>query len=554
MARTLISKGLVYDGTGAEPFAADILVEGERIVDIGPAIPRAEADLVLDAGGLAVAPGFVDLHTHFDAQVFFDPMLTSSCFHGVTSTVGGNCGFSLAPYSAEHRTLVLHMLRDLEDMPVETLDVAVPAAAESFAEYLTAFEQQGPMLNFGSFIGHSTVRIAAMGADHRREATAEEIERMAALVKEALEAGALGFATKTLQSARPSPSQYASREETLALLRVLKEHGRGVAMFNAGGNFDLEQVYAHQAEIGVPFTWIALLALNSGAHRKNLSLHEKWYGKGADVRPQVSCRPLTAQCNMRIPSIFRSEDFSRLNGTTDAERISAYSDPEWRRAASASVVGTDRQPIDWSKVLVLASGSMPDAIGRDLGGVADERGMEPLALLLDMACADGLETRIQTSYGNEDRGEVARLLNVTGAVLGLSDAGAHPAQTCDAVLPTDLLGNWVRQGGVMPLATAVHKLTQEPAELIGLQQRGRIAVGNYADIVVFDPVTVGPGEIRLCDDMPGGQTRLLADRPAGMHHILVNGTITRRDERTEYAPAGKILRSTGVRSPQVATV
>jgi len=544
MTRVLIADGQVLDGSGGPAVRADVLVEDDRIAEIRPGIDRGDADLVLDASDRVVAPGFVDLHTHFDAQVFFDPMLSSSCFHGVTTAVGGNCGFSLAPYSAEHRPIVLRMLRDLEDMPTETLSVAVPDAADSFAEYLRDFEAEGPMLNFGSFIGHSTVRIAAMGQEaYGREATPQEIEHMKALVAEALAAGALGFATKTLPGARPSPSQYATREETMALLGVLKAHGSGIAMFNPGGVFDLDQVYARQAEIGVPFTWIAMLAMNDGSHNGRLALHNEWRARGADVHPQVSCRPLVAQCTMRMPSVLRNPDMTQLNNGSDEERLAAYADPAWRDRVRGNVKSAAMHVIDWRDVKVLKSASAPEAVGRSMADVGSDRGVDPFDALMDMGIADRLETRLEVDYGNTDVAEITKLLNVEGAVFGLSDAGAHPGQTCDAVLPTDMLGNWVRDRGVMPLATAVHKLTGEPAALLGLEGRGRIAKGNYADITVFDPATVAPGEIRLTHDLPGDQSRLLAERPSGMHHILINGVVTRQDEASHYQPAGRILRS-----------
>jgi N-acyl-D-amino-acid deacylase len=382
MTRVLIADGQVLDGSGAAGFAADVLVEDDRIVDIRPGIDRGEADLLLDASDRVVAPGFVDLHTHFDAQVFFDPMLSSSCFHGVTTAVGGNCGFSLAPYSAEHRPIVLRMLRDLEDMPTETLTVAVPPAADSFADYLRDFEAEGPMLNFGSFIGHSTVRIAAMGEEaYGREASPQEIEHMKALVAEALAAGALGFATKTLPGARPSPSQYATREETMALLGVLKAHGSGIAMFNPGGVFDLEQ-----------FTWIAMLALNDGSHNDRLALHREWRARGADVRPQVSCRPLVAQCTMRMPSVLRNPDMTQLNNGSDEQRLAAYADAGWRDRVRGNVKSAAMHVIDWRDVKLLDSASAPEAVGRSMAEIGGDRGVDPFDALMDLGVSDRLET------------------------------------------------------------------------------------------------------------------------------------------------------------------
>ncbi len=541
MTRTLIVGGEVLDGTGREAIAADVLVDGDRIVQVGPDIPTREADLVLDATGRTVAPGFIDIHSHYDAQIFWDPALSSSCHHGVTSVINGNCGFSLAPYTNANRPLVIRMLRDLEDMYTDALEAAVPAEIPSFGRYLADVERCGPMLNFGSFVGHSTVRIAVMGeAAYERTASPEEVAAMAALVDEALKAGAMGLATKSMKGLRPAPSQFGAADETMALLKVLGAHGRGVAMFSAGGDFDLEQVYATQAEIARPFTWIALLGMRDGSHNARVEMHRKWRERGADVHPQVSCRPLVAECRMSLPAPLRALMLTALNGRPDAERLAAYASPEWRARARVDVV-TASGPVEWDQVVLLESLSQPAMAGRTLLSLGQERNLHPLDVLLDLAVADRLMTKIIVISGNGDPVEVTKLLNVEGAVLGLSDAGAHPTQTCDSVLSTDLLGNWVRERGALSLETAVHKLTQEPALMMGMKDRGVVAPGYFADLVVFDPKTVGPGEFRTVADLPAGRERLLADHPTGMHHVLVNGVPIRQDEQTRRVSSGRLL-------------
>jgi N-acyl-D-aspartate/D-glutamate deacylase len=542
MDRTLLVGGQVIDGTGGEPARADVLVEGDRIVQVAPDLPHKNADRVIDATDRVVTPGFVDLHSHYDAQVFWDTTLSSSCHHGVTSVINGNCGFSLAPYNTEHRSLIVGMLRDLEDMYPDTLEAATPKAIPSFAGYMADVEKCGPMLNFGSFIGHSTVRIAVMGpAAYEREATAEEIAAMVALVDDAMKAGAMGFATKTMKGSRHAPSQFASSDETLSLLKALKKHGRGVAMFNPGGAFDLERLYAAQSEIGRPFTWIALMALPDGSHNQRMELHQHWRERGADVRPQVSCRPLTAEMRMSMPSALRATCITELNAMSDAQKLATYADPAFRALARADVKGASGGPVDWRDVVILESPSEPALQGRDVLSVAQSRGQHPLDLLFDLAIADKLVTKVVVTYGNGDVPEVIKLLNVEGAVLGLSDAGAHPAQTCDAVLPTDLLGNWVRGRNAMSFETAIHKLTQEPAELMGMKGRGVVKPGYYADLVVMDPRTVGPDPLRTVKDLPMDRERLLADQPSGIHHILVNGVPTRQDEKTRKVASGRLL-------------
>jgi len=543
MTTTLIAGGQIIDGTGSERFRADVLVEGDRIVRVGPDLPTRDADRVLDATGRVVAPGFIDIHSHYDAQIFWDHELSSSCHHGVTSVINGNCGFALAPYSRDTRGLVIEMLRDQEDMHPDTLDAALPPEVASFASYLAEVEKRGPMLNFGGFVGHSTIRISVMGPDaFERAATEEEIAAMARLADGGLKAGAMGIATKTLPRAARTASQQASEEEVMALLEVLRDHGRGIAMFNAGGNFDLEKVHATQQRIGRPFTWIALLAMPSGHHNHFLELHRHWRERGADVRPQVSCRPLIARNRMSMPSIMRSPLMAELNPLSEEQRIAAYADRNWRERMRPELRSNTGEPIDWNHVTLEHSPSSPDLQGRTLASIGSERAEDPLDVLLDLAVADRLATSFIFTYGNDDPGEVTRLLNEEGVVLGLSDAGAHPEQICDAVLPTDLLGNWVRGRGAMSLEAAVHKLTREPAMLMGIPERGLLAEGCFADITVFDPATVGPGELRTVNDLPAGRERLLADRPAGIHYMLVNGVVVREDERMTPAHSGRVLR------------
>jgi N-acyl-D-aspartate/D-glutamate deacylase len=245
---------------------------------------------------------------------------------------------------------------------------------------------------------------------------------------------------------------------------------------------------------------------------------------------------------MSMPSAIRAYALTELNAKSDGERLTAYADPAWRAKVRLEVQAITGEPMDWSDVSILESPSSPDAVGKDLVSLGRERNRPPFEVLMDLAVADKLVTKVVITYGNGDVGEVTKLLRVEGAVLGLSDAGAHPAQTCDAVLPTDLLGNWVRGVGALPLETAVHKLTQEPARLMSLADRGLISPGYYADVVVFDPETIGPGEIRTVHDLPKDRERLLADRPTGVHHMLVNGVVVRKDEITSYAPSGRLLR------------
>jgi N-acyl-D-aspartate/D-glutamate deacylase len=293
------------------------------------------------------------------------------------------------------------------------------------------------------------------------------------------------------------------------------------------------------------------MAMPDGSHHDQLALHRAWYEKGAAVHPQVSCRPLVGACTMALPSVLRAACITELSGAPADERLRAYADPCWR-ARFASEVAIAAGTIRWHRVTVLDSPGSPEVVGCDLASIAALRGLEPSDALLDLAIADRLATRIEISYGNDDPDVVAQLLAVPGGVLGLSDAGAHPAQSCDGVMPTDLLGPWVRDRGALPLEAAVHKLTGEPAQLIGLDGRGRVAPGAWADLVVFDPATIGPGPIRLTRDMPAGGERLLADAPTGLEHMMVNATWVRRDG--VMLDLGPEARSGRVLAPQGRTV
>ncbi|MCU1499914.1 MAG: N-acyl-D-aspartate/D-glutamate deacylase, partial [Acidimicrobiales bacterium] len=527
--RILIEGGMVADGTGAPLLRADIAIVDDRVVAVEPGLSADPADIILPAAGRVVAPGFVDIHSHYDAQVFWDPTLASSCHHGTTTVVNGNCGFSLAPLAAEHRPIILEMLRDLEDMRLDTLSVGVPEAFPTFAGFLDSVEAAQPLLNFAAFVGHTTVRVAAMGREaFERQATADEVDLMRTHVDAALAAGACGFATKTLPGTRPSASQFAAASETEALLDVLAQRNQGVAMFNPGGVFDHERVYAAQPGNGRPFTWIAMLAMPDGRHHAWADLHASLWGR-ADVHPQVSCRPLVGQCILLLPSVFRAACITELAGVDVDVRMRAYGDGAWRQRLRDELAVERTIQLRWDRLVIAESPSSPHVVGRDVASAGAAAGLDPVDLLFDVAIADGGRTRVTLAYGNDDPDEVARMLLIDGTVLGLSDAGAHPDQLCDAILPTDLLGGWVRDRGALSIERAVRKLSGEPAELFGLAGRGRLAPGALADVVVFDPSTVAPGPVRRLHDFPAGADHLVADGPVGMDHVLVNGVPIRRD-------------------------
>ena len=553
MAHDLVIRGgTVIDGTGAPGVRADVAIDGDRVAEIGDQLSGRRE---LDASGHAVTPGFIDIHTHYDAQVFWDPSLTPSSWHGVTSVVAGNCGFSIAPCRPEHRGLIGRTLQHVEDMSLATLEAGIPWEFETFPEYLDTVERHGVALNYTAYIGHTALRLFVMGDEgyEREEPTEDELRQMAAAVRDAVAAGAAGFATSSAPThagdcGRPVPSRLAGRDELAALLAPLGELGRGVAELTPGERIRHTDVYDLQPAVGQPFTWTALLTMRGSPFAENMAkLNAERRAEGVDVWPQVTCRPLTFQMNLSEPFTFNTVPaFRSLMDRPVEERLAAYRDPAWRKTAQEQLAtGRVFRP-RWGNVTIAESREHPELEGRDVAGLAAERGVEPLDALLELAVADDLATRVRTVLANDNEDEIAGLLRQDGMLIGLSDAGAHVGQLCDACLPTDLLGNWVREREVLALEAAVHKLTGEPAGVFGFADRGRLAEGCAADVTVFDPDTVAPGKLRRIRDFPADGERLVADSPSGVAHVVVNGTPIRVDGEPQQdgvaARPGRVLR------------
>ncbi|MBM3674510.1 MAG: amidohydrolase family protein [Actinobacteria bacterium] len=556
-ADVVIRGGTVVDGSGAPGFRADVAVTGGRISEIGP---RLEGPRELDAAGQVVSPGFVDIHSHYDAQVFWDPALTPSSFHGVTSVIAGNCGFSIAPCRPDDRELLARTLQHVEDMALDTLAAGIPWDFETFPEYLDSVARHGVALNYGCYIGHTALRIYVMGEDgyERELATADEIARMQAVVRDAMEAGAMGFATSSSSThngdrGRPVPSRLADLAEVETLLAPLHDLHKGVAALLPAEKIKHADVYGLQARIGRPLTWTALLTVKGYPwHEKIIADNDAAWSEGGQVWPQISVRPLVFQMNLREPFTFNMVPaFAELMAGSEAARLEAYGEHAWRaRALDDLLHGTTFRP-DWGSLDIAESPKHPELVGRLVTDLAEERGCSPLDVMLDTSLDDHLETRFRSVLANNDPEAIEWLLGRDGVLLGLADSGAHVSQLCDACFPTDVLGNWVREKEVIALEHAVHKLTGEPARVFGLDDpdggRGRLEVGMAADITVFDPTTVAPGPLRRVRDFPADGERLTADAPSGMTHTLVNGVAIRVDGEPRpdalASKPGRVLRS-----------
>lgn len=530
-ADLVIRGGTVVDGSGAPGFAADVAVTDGVITGIGG---RLDGRRDLDASGAVVAPGFIDIHTHYDAQVFWDPALRPTSSHGVTTVVAGNCGFTIAPTRPEHRETIVRTLENVEDMDPATLLAGIEWDFETVPEYLDAVARRGTDLNFTTYVGHSALRLYVLGdAAYERAATPAETVEMAQLVEEGIAAGAAGFSTSFSFAHRgvdgkPVPSRFADRDEVDALFLAVGATGRGVILITPGEQCSYADVYEWQPRIGRPFTY-PLFASPGGKHLLPFELHREGRERGADVWPQVTPRPLTMQFTMADAyNLNTGRVFGELMKVGRAVRVAAYRDPQWRALAAADLEHAPMKP-RWETYEISESAAFPELVGRRVVDVARERGVGPLDVLCELAVAEDLSTRFRAYIANDEVDAVAELLAADHVVLGLSDAGAHVDQLCDAPLPTDLLGTWVRDRGVLTIEQAVRKLASEPADMFGFDRRGYLREGAWADVCVFEPDTVGPGPTRRVRDFPADAERLTAEEPVGVRHVLVNGASIRLD-------------------------
>jgi N-acyl-D-aspartate/D-glutamate deacylase len=485
-------------------------------------------------------------------------MLTISPWHGVTTVVMGNCGFGIAPTRRAARDLILRTLEKVEGMSLAALEAGLGEewGFETFPEYLDAIEARGAAINVGALVGHTPVRLYVMGeAATERAANEAEIAAMRAIVREAVSAGALGFATSKSPthvgySGRPVPSRAAELSEIDTLAGALRDVGRGIIQATIGTGFLVDELAALSRSCGRPVTWTALLAGmgGPGSHRKILDRSAEIAEQGIPVVPQVSCRPLNFEYQFREPFPFESMSiFKPVSAADAAGKLAIYADPSFREAFRERIargIGLGGHGL-WERTWISSAPHAPELEERSVADVARERGADAVDVALDLAIASNLDARFRAALVNFDESEVEELLRHPVTMLGLSDAGAHASQLCDACFSTHLLGHWVRERGSLELEQAVRMLTSRVAEMFGIHDRGRLAPGLAADVVVFDAATVGPTPLRRIRDLPGGADRLVADG-LGIGAVVVNGTVIReggRDAVDGDGPLpGKLLR------------
>jgi N-acyl-D-aspartate/D-glutamate deacylase len=548
MADTTLFRGAtVLDGTGSDPVREDLLVRDGRVAAIGAAAVTAAGGAgdaaVIDAGGLALMPGIVDLHTHYDAQLTWDPGCSPSPAMGVTTAVIGNCGFGIAPCPPALRDTMLRNLSVVEGMDLGALRAGTRWEFESFAGYLGLLRRLKPSLNVAVFAQHSTIRTAVMGEDasSRAEPTDAELDAMRAQVRDALAAGAIGLASSFSPNhsgwgGAPMPSTIAPDRELHALLGPLRDAGRGVFMSATGSRATPEYMEDVAARTGRPAFISTVLAMYSdSAPTRGLAMYDRCaeaLDRGREVRMLTSCQPLTFDFDLLSPYVwFPLPSFEPVKAAAgDADALSRiYADPAFRERFRADLRSPPPGVIfsgDWSQVAIgLATDANRALQDRSVASLADESGRDPIDWLFDFGLSERLATRFAGRFFNNRDEGVEPLLKHRAGVVTLSDAGAHLTYLCDAGFGLHLLGHWVRERGAFTLQEAVRRLTTHPAQAFRIPGRGRIAVGAPADLLLFDPATVGIGPLRAVNDLPGGGRRLLRD-PRGVHGTWVNGVRT----------------------------
>lgn len=541
--------GTIVDGSGAPGYAGDLGIKDGRIVALGDA-PGAARE-TLDAEGRIVCPGFVDIHTHYDAQILWDRQMTISPWHGVTTVVVGNCGFGVAPTRPAHRDLMLRTLEKVEGMSLDALRAALGGdwGFESFPDYLDFVEARGSAINLAVLFGHTPLRTYVMGEEAvAREATEDEVAEMCRLTREAMAAGALGFATSHAVThngydGHPVPSRLSALSEIDALAAAMAESGRGILQATVGKTLYFDQFADLARRHGVRISWTALLAgqTGPGSHVKPLNRTRSLAEEGLEIYPQVACRPLNFDFEFDSPFPFEMLPLFKPTMETDrAGRRAIYADPAFRRAFKDLETGRPNALTGWAgRTTISISPKDPSLEERPLAEIAAARGADPVDLALDLSLDSDFGARFRLAMFNYDEDEVAECLTHPDTVLGLSDAGAHASQLCDACFSTHLLGHWVREKSTLGLEQAVHMLTERPAKVFGITDRGLLAEGRPADVVLFDPDTVAAGRPRRVNDLPGGADRLVSDA-VGIDAVVVNGSVLRADGADRIDPAGPL--------------
>jgi N-acyl-D-aspartate/D-glutamate deacylase len=554
----VIKNAEIFDGTGGRPVHGDLGVTDGRIASIGQKLGAAKE--TVDADGRALAPGIIDGHTHYDAQITWDPFVDPSPTLGVTTAVLGNCGFTIAPCRPADRDLTMRHLTHVEGMSLDALRAGINWGFESFPQYLDMLEKQGVGPNVACFAGHSAIRTYVMGAEAtERAATDEEIAKMAALVREAMAAGAVGFASSTAEAhngegGTPMPSRLADDKELRTLVRAMGESGAGVYMLTKGSKTSIPYLEEIAVEARRPVVIAALFHSNTNptAAFTWLTQVNEARARGHQLVAQTSCCPLSMDFTFKSPYLFESmqawKPAMAAHGVAALKRV--YADPAWRASVKKELDERRGRLVfnsEWDKLFVVETAKAENRPmeGATLAELAGKAGKDPFDFILDFALSENLDTMFVAQLLHNDDKAVGRILADPNTHISLSDAGAHLTFFCDAGFGLHLMGHWSRDLGVLDLPQAVHRLTGQPAKLFGIRNRGLLREGYAADLMLFDPETVARGPKRRAHDLPSGAARLTGSA-IGLHGVWVNGTRV-TDEKGFCADRasrpGEVLRS-----------
>lgn len=563
MLDCVIKGGTVVDGTGEAARRADVGIRDGRIVEIGTV--QDDAAETIDAGGLVVAPGIVDPHTHYDAQLFWDPAASPSNLHGVTSMIAGNCGFTLAPIAPVDADYLRRMMAKVEGMPLPALETGVPWNWRTFSDYLGALDGNVG-LNVGFLVGHCALRRNVMGPDSvGNEATPEQLDAIVALLHDSLDAGGLGFST-TLSfthsdgDGQPVASRWASNDEVLALCRAVSEHEGTMLEYVTDGclrgftdaEVDLMAEMTLAGRRSLNWNVLTIDSREPQRYRDQVAACENARAKGGTV--VALTMPILVEMNMSFLNycaLFMMPGWSDVMNLPVPERIAKLRDPEVRRwmdeRARSPEAGVFSRLASWGRYQIgdTFSAANDGLKGQVVADIAARSGKSAFDTLVDVVIEDDLRTVLWPlpSDGDEESWKMrAEAWDHPLVMIGGSDAGAHLDRMCGAPYPTSFLADTLRGRQLVSLERCIQLMTQVPSALFGLRERGTIREGNHADLFVFDPATVDTGEVKLVSDLPGGTSRLFADA-VGVHRVIVNGTTIVADGVATDARPGTVLRS-----------
>jgi N-acyl-D-amino-acid deacylase len=550
----VIKNGTIVDGTGAPRFRGDVAIDRDRIVEIGNVTESAKREI--DASELIVSPGFVDPHTHYDAQICWDPLISCTSWHGVTSVVMGNCGVGVAPCKPDNREITAWDLTNVEAIPYASLAKGVTWDWVTFPEFMDSAANRGSAINLGFLAPLTPFRHFVMGKESmERAATPDETARISALLGEAMAAGALGLSTTTLAQhigyqGTPLACRLASKDELKSYANVLKQQGKGsieLALTKKVGQVseaEYELLDMLLTESGRPVTWLAMATTpkNPDRSRDTLTRLEPLIKRGGV--PQILCKPFVAQLDLRNPFTFADmESWNPVFNQTVERQKAMYSDPAFREAFRKDLTKPHLFTGKWHRVEILevTNPALKQYERKTVGEVAEMRRADSLDTFLDLAIEDNLNIQYTMAQYHEDG--IKELIGDPRTMIGLSDGGAHVDMLCDAGYATYLLGNWVRRREAITLERAVQRITSEPANFFGIRERGQLKTGWKADVTLFDYNTVDSAKrAKMQNDLPGGGRRLVM--PAeGIEYTVVNGAVVYEHGKHSGAMPGQVIRS-----------